>query len=234
MRPLLKSHDRSPSTTVLDLEAIYSSLTKEITMDVIKALRIDVPLERAEQGHPPITDPAKVTIGSKPVSPEEPTPPERPPTPTIIVWASKCDRCGHTSRPGYTPRPLSIPPASLRFLGAATPTAGTTPKVRLSTYANPSLKPKRECKFCKNNGESEATYSSHYLRNFKLNKLTCPVLRATVCEICGATGDDAHTRNYCPKIQKQKKFPRPLPVMLSATRRNSAGVDRCEVSSREL
>ena len=35
---------------------------------------------------------------------------------------------------------------------------------------------------------------SHSLRNPSDGRLICPVLRDHVCEMCGATGDDAHTR----------------------------------------
>ena len=54
--------------------------------------------------------------------------------------------------------------------------------------------PGRECKFCKNNGETTQMYRSHSLRNPSDGRLICPVLRDHVCELCGATGDGAHTR----------------------------------------
>ncbi|XP_017885497.1 protein nanos [Ceratina calcarata] len=55
-----------------------------------------------------------------------------------------------------------------------------------------------ECVFCKNNGEMEIFYKSHVLRD-TTGRVTCPVLRAYTCKICGVNGDDAHTKNYCPK-----------------------------------
>ena len=48
------------------------------------------------------------------------------------------------------------------------------------------------CKFCQSNGESEAQYGSHALKNGS-GLVTCPVLRNLVCTICRATGDFAHT-----------------------------------------
>ncbi len=48
--------------------------------------------------------------------------------------------------------------------------------------------------------------------------------RSHVCEICSATGDDAHTRNYCPKLSREEKMLRALPTQLHGTRRQASGV----------
>lgn len=81
----------------------------------------------------------------------------------------------------------------------------------------------RECKFCKNNGESREQYTSHVLRHPSNDTLICPVLRSHVCEECGATGDSAHTRNYCPVLKKEKKMQLAIPVTLKKTKRQSDG-----------
>lgn len=89
---------------------------------------------------------------------------------------------------------------------------------------HPPFKSPRECKFCRNNGETSHHYKSHTLRNPSTGILVCPVLRDHVCDICGATGDDAHTRNYCPKLKRenlQRKLA--LPIELKRTRRQSDG-----------
>ncbi|KAK2585980.1 hypothetical protein KPH14_010554 [Odynerus spinipes] len=58
-----------------------------------------------------------------------------------------------------------------------------------------------ECVFCRNNGEEEAYYRKHLLKDSD-GRVLCPVLRAYTCPICGACGDIAHTVKYCPKGSK--------------------------------
>lgn len=67
-----------------------------------------------------------------------------------------------------------------------------------------NLSPKQVCVFCRNNGESESFYTSHYLKDAE-GKVTCPVLRAYTCPLCGANGDAAHTIKYCPENSQSVK-----------------------------
>ncbi|XP_056868399.1 nanos homolog 2-like [Takifugu flavidus] len=58
------------------------------------------------------------------------------------------------------------------------------------------------CRFCKQNGESPRVYRSHTLKSAD-SRVVCPILQNYICPICGATGDYAHTRRYCPVVRRQ-------------------------------
>lgn len=58
------------------------------------------------------------------------------------------------------------------------------------------------CRFCKHNRESPNVYMSHRLKGMD-GRVTCPILRKYTCVICGASGDYAHTRRYCPRTQRR-------------------------------
>jgi len=77
------------------------------------------------------------------------------------------------------------------------------------------------CKFCQSNGESEAQYSSHTLKNGS-GLVTCPVLRNLVCTVCRATGDFAHTIRYCP-LNKDGKYTKGASLIDLKKKKNAAG-----------
>ncbi|XP_026148314.1 nanos homolog 2-like [Mastacembelus armatus] len=58
------------------------------------------------------------------------------------------------------------------------------------------------CRFCKQNSETPDVYLSHKLKSDE-GKVTCPVLWSYTCPICEATGDNAHTRRYCPQAKQR-------------------------------
>jgi protein nanos 1 len=76
------------------------------------------------------------------------------------------------------------------------------------------------CVFCRNNGESESFYTSHYLKDAD-GKVTCPVLRAYTCPLCGANGDSAHTIKYCPENMQSAKNPGVKRATIMVTRTNA-------------
>lgn len=62
----------------------------------------------------------------------------------------------------------------------------------------------RGCQFCKANNETELVYSSHSLKDSN-GQIVCPVLLNYQCPICHATGVNAHTKKYCPVLQRRYK-----------------------------
>jgi len=78
--------------------------------------------------------------------------------------------------------PTSYPPRGL---------AKHAPKDKTNQRKKQWKNAKTECTFCKN---ISPHYQSHSLKN-SLNVITCPVLRAYTCPLCG---DNAHTVRYCP------------------------------------
>jgi len=74
---------------------------------------------------------------------------------------------------------------------------------------------KEVCVFCRNNGENELIYSSHSLKD-SMGNVTCPILRAYQCPICGATGSQAHTIKYCQATgdDNNRHVPTPYEKML--------------------
>jgi len=140
-----------------------------------------------------------------------------PSAPQTLFW-------GQMDRNQFQP---TVPMQSADFLPH--PSQQVAPPIRGQFDPRPmvprnfGIKPGRECKFCRNNGESRDQYSSHVLRNPNTGQLICPVLRSHVCEICQATGDKAHTRNYCPLVKQDKKNKLAIPVILKKTMRQSDG-----------
>jgi hypothetical protein len=60
------------------------------------------------------------------------------------------------------------------------------------------------CSFCQNNGECEYIWRSHSIKDL-FGKITCPLLMAYTCPICGESGEKAHTITYC-KMYKINKI----------------------------
>lgn len=62
------------------------------------------------------------------------------------------------------------------------------------------------CNFCKRNKEPEAVYRNHQLKD-REGRVVCPQLSKYICELCGSTGPEAHTRSYCPLVKSMRRQP---------------------------
>ncbi|XP_035230643.1 uncharacterized protein LOC118202584 [Stegodyphus dumicola] len=81
---------------------------------------------------------------------------------------------------------------------------------------------KKICKFCRQNGERKQFYESHQLKD-KFGNVECPVLREYVCDVCGKTGSEAHTRTYCPVLRNPGGNKFPIALKLKHTLHDSCG-----------
>ncbi|CAD5120690.1 DgyrCDS9254 [Dimorphilus gyrociliatus] len=57
------------------------------------------------------------------------------------------------------------------------------------------------CGFCRKNNINNPSFQTHPLKDEEFRVL-CPMLRAYICPICLARGDNAHTLKYCPYAVK--------------------------------
>ncbi|TRY68988.1 hypothetical protein TCAL_04154 [Tigriopus californicus] len=85
------------------------------------------------------------------------------------------------------------------------------------------------CVFCRNNGEDEQFFLAHTLKDDS-GQVICPVLRAYVCPICGASGPVAHTIKYCPQNKDDKYHDSYASITTLKQMRSSTGKIRCNGS----
>uniref|UniRef100_A0A8C4RI17 Nanos-type domain-containing protein n=1 Tax=Erpetoichthys calabaricus TaxID=27687 RepID=A0A8C4RI17_ERPCA len=97
----------------------------------------------------------------------------------------------------------TLNPSTLDHRSSSTNNDAITATEAVGGTTSTSQLEQTECHFCKQNGETMEIYMSHRLKGDN-GVVLCPVLWRYVCPVCKATGDRAHTRNYCP-YQKWKK-----------------------------
>lgn len=156
-----------------------------------------------------------------------PAPPSRgfPILPPPRPYSTSAVPTGHPTASHRRVRDYPARPSSA-FAPSTMPSrpSGVPPRIRGSdAFEDMASFRRRCCQFCKNNGERESCYRSHPLKDDVTGLVTCPVLRKYVCDICGKTGDEAHTRRYCPENPNPSG---PSVKILQTSNRNSAGKRR--------
>ncbi|XP_049420735.1 nanos homolog 1-like [Epinephelus fuscoguttatus] len=132
---------------------------------------------------------------------------------TVLGIASQSSSLLGTSSPFTLPQAAS--PRSTSFSGTTSPKSTTlcgTTSPRSSSLSGPASPSSLSdsscseasslyCPFCRHNGETAKVYRSHNLKS-EDGKVSCPILYNYTCPICEATGDNAHTRSYCPQARR--------------------------------
>lgn len=75
-------------------------------------------------------------------------------------------------------------------------------KISIKLPDGPFLPNYQHCAFCKNNGEDETVYRTHFVKD-EWGNVKCPLLSRYTCPHCKATGSKAHTISRCPSSKQR-------------------------------
>lgn len=178
---------------------------------------------RSDDGSPRGSPP---TVASS-ISPASASPPSSTSTLSPLLESAFFEFCRERERKFQLDQLTRLALTNPSVLSALPPPAPVSPPIvntpSRSSRSRHGSGGQNVCVFCRNNGEPVAHYTGHCLKD-SAGRVTCPVLRAYKCPYCRASGDNAHTKTYCPLAIQLAGENGPIPASrLLKTDRTSIG-----------